>query len=149
MNIQIKRFSELSIFELYDILQLRNEVFVVEQNCIYQDCDSCDEYAWHMFAYDEHTKALICTMRILDRGQTFPTTAFGRVAVRKAYRGRGIAGQMLRKALDFTENQLKACKVTIAAQTYLKDFYESLGFTICSEVYVEDGIPHMDMVFKK
>lgn len=148
MDWKIKRFSELAIDELYDLLALRCQVFVLEQNCPYLDCDGLDRNAYHLFGYDE-TGAMAGSLRILDKGQTFPELAIGRVVVPEAMRGRGYAREMMIKALAFARNVLGERRISISAQEYLLDFYASLGFVKVSGVYLEDGIPHADMIFEE
>lgn len=141
----IRRFDELSRSELYEILRLRCEVFVVEQNCPYQDVDGRDESAYHLFARDGEGNLCAC-LRILDRGQTFPERSIGRVAVRRDRRGAGLAREMLRRAVRFVQ-QSGGEDIRIGAQAYLLDFYREAGFVPCSDVYLEDGIPHVEMIW--
>ena len=140
----IRRFDGLSRSELYEILRLRCEVFVVEQNCPYQDVDGRDESAYHLFARDGEGNLCAC-LRILDRGQTFPERSIGRVAVRRDCRGAGLAREMLRRALRFVRRS-GGGNVRIEAQAYLLEFYREAGFAPCSGVYLEDGIPHVEMI---
>lgn len=143
----LKRFDDLSASELYDILCLRNAVFIVEQNCPYQDIDGRDCHSYHLFRKDGEGR--VCAyLRILDKGQTFDEISIGRVVVRKDKRGTGLAGQMLRKAVAFVRESLQESRIKIEAQAYLKEFYRSLGFQPCSEVYLEDGIPHLEMILQ-
>jgi ElaA protein len=147
MKWYLKRFDDLLPQEVYDILQLRNEVFIVEQTCPYLDIDGKDMHSYHLFAKDE--KNVICAyLRILDKGQTFDDLSIGRVIVRKEERGNGLAKQMLIKAIQFIETTLGIHQIRISAQAYLKDFYSEIGFTACSEVYLEDNIPHIEMIYK-
>jgi ElaA protein len=142
----LKRFSELSSLEMYEILHLRNEVFIVEQKCPYQDIDDKDKYGFHLFAKDE--KKTICAyLRILDQGQTFDEISIGRVIIRKDMRGTGLGQKMLLKAIEFIENTLKEHKIRIAAQAHLQNFYKAVGFIPCSEVFLEDNIPHIEMIY--
>lgn len=143
MKTIIKRLEELSSTEIYEILELRQNVFVIEQQCIYPDIDGCDDHAWHLLLIDGGV--LAGYLRILDRGQTFDTVAVGRVAVRKEYRSRGMASLMMEQALEFIFDEIGENTVKLSAQQYLTKFYESYGFKIISEGYLEDGIPHIDM----
>ncbi|MBO3446395.1 GNAT family N-acetyltransferase [Clostridium sp. CCUG 7971] len=143
----IKTFSELTTDELYKILQLRNEVFIVEQECPYQDIDGKDNKSYHIFL--EKDNEVIAYSRILKKGISYEQASIGRVIVKKDYRGRNIARDMLLKSISFIENSLHEKEIKIQAQAYLDKFYSSLGFKKISDVYLEDNIPHMDMLYKK
>ncbi len=145
MNWKIKRFEELSGDEVYKILALRNEIFIVEQDCVYLDCDNKDFKSYHLFCEDNGE--LIAYLRIIDKGVSYDDISIGRVSVKKGYRGKGIAREMLVKAIDFIENNLNEKAIKIQAQSYLLDFYSSLGFKLISEEYLEDNIPHIDMIY--
>lgn len=140
---QMKRWQALEVEALYKILTLRSAVFVVEQNCIYQDCDGKDRNAYHLFL-EEEDKVIAC-LRILDKGVSYDEIAIGRVVVDQSARGRGLARKMMQQAITFIEKELKEEVIKLQAQAYLVDFYGSLGFRAVSEVYLEDGIPHIDM----
>ncbi|HHV95268.1 MAG TPA: GNAT family N-acetyltransferase [Clostridiaceae bacterium] len=145
MEWKIKKFNELSPEELYKIIRLRIEVFVIEQNCIYQDCDGKDLNAYHLYLKKDGN--VIACLRILNRGVSYDEVSIGRVVVKKDYRGRGIAKEMLRKAINLIENEMKENKIRISAQAYLENFYGSFGFKKVSDVYLEDGIPHVEMLY--
>ncbi len=147
MDWNIKTFDELTAKELYDILKQRCEVFVVEQNCPYPDIDGADMKAWQLFAYAEDG-TLAASMRLLPAGVTYDAFAMGRVAVARSFRGRGTAREMMERAIDFARNELGVTLIKIGAQEYLLSFYSSLGFKPVSEVYLDDGIPHVDMELK-
>ena len=147
MNYNIKKFSELENNELYQILELRCEVFVVEQNCAYNDVDNKDQDAYHLLLEDN--KKIVAGLRILKKGVSYDQISIGRVVVNKEYRGRGIAKDMMLKAIEFIENNLGEKEIKISAQAYLIDFYKSIGFVEVSQVYLEDDIPHIDMLYKK
>lgn len=140
-NYKIKAFNDLSLRELYDILKLRNAVFIVEQNCPYQDIDDKDEDAQHMIIYER--QELIGYLRIL----TIPYPAIGRVIVHPSHRKRRLAETMMKEAMEYLTRKLKKGSIKLQAQTYLLGFYEKLGFKPVSEEYLEDGIPHVDMVY--
>lgn len=141
---KIKRFNELSVPELYSLLQLRSEVFVVEQNCVYQDIDGKDEKALHIIGeYDEKTVAYC---RLFGPGDYFDTVSIGRVVVSAAYRDRKWGHILMHEALNSINQIFGEGKITISAQLYLKKFYESHGFTQVGEGYLEDNIPHIKMV---
>ncbi|MEQ4922391.1 GNAT family N-acetyltransferase [Proteus hauseri] len=146
MNWILKTFSQLTTDELYAILALRNQVFICEQQCAYQDLDGIDQQSWHLFAKDMKTQQLMAYARLLPQGIAFPQASIGRVIVAKAYRGGGVAHQLLKEAISASFTQFKTDSVKIMAQTYLVDFYQSHGFVIDSEPYLEDNIPHIDMV---
>lgn len=146
MKIVIKKFEELTTKELYDILKLRSDVFVVEQECAYPDCDGRDIHSHHL--YVEKDNEIVGYLRILEKGQTFDQLAIGRVVVREDYRGVGLAHHMMNKALLFIDEYLQETTVKLSAQQHLTEFYKSLGFYPISEGYVEDGIPHIDMEYK-
>ena len=146
MNWKIKRFEDLDIKELYEILRVRAEVFVVEQTCVYQDVDLKDFHAWHLFCEKEDE---ICAyLRILDAGVSYPEVSIGRVLTRDNIRHQGAAREMMVYAMDYIQKTLHIECIRISAQKYLQHFNESLGFNACSEVYLEDDIPHIEMVWK-
>lgn len=147
MEFKLKRFNELTTDELYKLLRVRNEVFVVEQNCVYQDCDNKDYGAYHLFC--EKDDEIIGCLRILNRGVSYEEVSIGRVLVKENYRGTGVSRDMMLKALRFIEEELKETEVRISAQVYIKKFYENVGFKIVSDEYLEDEIPHVQMLYKK
>lgn len=144
VNWKIKRFEELTTIELYEILRVRAEVFVVEQTCVYQDLDEKDKKAYHLFC--ENNGEIVAYLRILDKGVSYPEISIGRVLTRETNRRTGLAREMMQKAISFVEEELSEMQIRISAQLYLKRFYESLGFLITSEVYLEDDIEHIEMV---
>ena len=144
MNWKIKRFEEMTTTELYEILRVRSEVFVVEQTCIYQDLALKDKKAYHLFC--ENNGEIAAYLRILDKGVSYPEISIGRVLTRETNRRIGLAREMMQKAISFVEEELSEMQIRISAQLYLKQFYESLGFLITSEVYLEDDIEHIEMV---
>ncbi|MFX0549475.1 GNAT family N-acetyltransferase [Hathewaya histolytica] len=145
MNWKIKKFHELSTDEIYKILYLRNEVFIVEQNCAYQDCDGKDQKSYHLFC--ENDGEIIAYLRILEKGISYNEISIGRVVVNKTHRGSGLSREMLTKSIDFVNNELHENRIRISAQEYLRTFYKSLGFKEVSEVYLEDDIPHIEMLY--
>ena len=146
MNWKIKRFEDLDIKELYEILRVRAEVFVVEQTCVYQDVDLKDCHAYHLLC--EKDGEICAYLRILDAGVSYPEVSIGRVLTRENVRRQGVAREMMTYAMDYIQNTLNIECIRISAQKYLQHFYESLGFCACSEVYLEDDIPHIEMVWK-
>ena len=141
MKIVLKSFEELSGKEVYKIGELRNQVFIVEQNCPYLDLDGKDFKSLHLYFLDE----IMCYCRILPRGLSYPEVSIGRVLTNEKYRKKGLARKILLQAIEVAKEKFEAREITIGAQNYLKDFYSSLGFVSISEVYDEDGIPHIDM----
>lgn len=144
MNWQIKSFENLSPDELYEIIKLRLKVFVSEQQCVaYDDLDDKDKKSYHVFTYDKGQVVAYC--RILPPGVSYEETSIGRVVVDKEYRKNKLGYEMMQKAIEFVENELKEKEIKISAQTYVVNFYKSLGFTVISEEYLEENIPHMKM----
>ncbi|WP_028829581.1 GNAT family N-acetyltransferase [Proteocatella sphenisci] len=147
MEIIIKRFKDLDIKELYEILRAREAVFVIEQECFYQDLDKKDYNAYHMYMIDDDKVAAY--LRILDKGISFKEISIGRVMVDSEYRGNDLANTLMKSAIDFIEHNMNETKIRISAQLYLKDFYNRLGFEVESEEYIEDSIPHIEMLYCK
>jgi ElaA protein len=141
---QIKRFGELTPYELYDIMRLRNEVFVVEQNCVFQDADNKDQTSWHLSGKNEKGE-LIAYCRILPAGISYEEASIGRVVSAKLARGTGAGKKLMEKAIIFIREQLGDGPIKIGAQLYLKRFYERFGFVQTSGIYLEDGIEHIEM----
>lgn len=147
MDISIKPFDELDIHELYSLLQLRSEVFVVEQTCIYNDLDDLDQLAWHLILKKDNRVA--GTARILPGGTRFPQVSIGRVVVSPHFRRRNFGKLVMQEAMKFAFSHFTASEIKISAQLYLEKFYEDLGFRRITEIYDEDGIPHIGMLAKK
>lgn len=146
MNWKIKKFEELTITEIYEILRVRAEVFVVEQTCVYQDLDLKDKKAYHLFC--EENGEMAAYLRILEKGVSYLEVSIGRVLTTKENRGRGLAREMMQKAIWFIREEMGEKQIRISAQLYLKAFYESLGFVVTSDVYLEDDIPHVEMLYE-
>lgn len=144
MEIEIKTFEELTSKQLYEVLQLRCEVFVVEQDCVYQDVDGKDERALHVLGYEEGL--LVAYARCFQSGDYFDEASIGRVLVRENYRKMGYGHEITKAAINAIKTKYKADKIKISAQTYLVIFYESHGFKTTGDRYLEDGIPHIAMV---
>jgi ElaA protein len=141
---QCQYFSELTNEELYKILQLRIEVFVVEQKCIYQDCDSKDLKAYHLTGWDDGN--LIAYTRLLEKGISYPEAAsIGRVITAQSVRGQNIGKQLMLKSIEQVYILFGKVPIKISAQLYLKRFYESFSFVQEGGVYLEDGIDHIAM----
>jgi len=143
MNIQVKNFTELNTTELYNLLQLRSEVFVVEQDCVYQDIDFKDQKALHILGYKNDV--LIAYTRIFKPGYYFKNSSIGRVLVKASERKLNFGHQIMKASITAIKSNFKEDKITISAQKYLKKFYESHGFYQVDDEYLEDGIPHIRM----
>lgn len=143
MQINIKSFDELTKKELYALLQLRSEVFVVEQNCVYQDIDGKDEKAYHVLGFKNDM--LVSYTRIFKSGDYFKEASIGRVVVKESQRRFKLGYSIMEASINFIKAQLQEKTIHISAQSYLINFYESLGFVIQGEEYLEDGIPHVGM----
>lgn len=140
---EIKPFKELSLIELYQILQLRSEVFVVEQNCVYQDIDGKDEKALHVLATYEGI--LVAYARLFRPGDYFEKASIGRVIVKPSFRDRKWGHDLMNTAIRAVADEFGTAEITISAQMYLQKFYENHGFVQTSEMYLEDDIPHIEM----
>ncbi len=140
-------FAQLSPQELYEWLALRQEVFVVEQNCPYLDCDGERDYgAWHLLARDEAGK-LVAGTRLLPKGLSYPDyVSIGRVVNSPAVRGMGVGQKLMEKSIEMTRHLFGPGPIKIGAQKYLRRFYEGLGFEFTGEEYLEDNIPHLKMI---
>jgi ElaA protein len=140
---KIKPFEALNVNELYDLLKLRSEIFVVEQNCVYLDLDGKDKKALHLIGeYDGKTVAYV---RLFDAGISFDNASIGRVVVDANYRDRKWGHDLMREAIAAIKLNFNKEAITIGAQLYLKKFYESHGFVQTSEMYLEDDIEHIEM----
>lgn len=141
--IKVKKFDELTINELYDILELRAEIFVVEQECAYNDVDGKDKKAIHM--WKEENGKITGYIRVIPKGVSYDNASIGRVVTAAEGRGKGVAKELMLKGIEYVSKVWEGERITIGAQEYLKGFYGSLGFKPVSDVYLEDGIPHLDM----
>jgi ElaA protein len=141
----IIQFNDLSVQQLFDIMKLRTEIFVVEQDCPYQEVDDKDKESFHVLAYSAENE-LIAVARIVPAKLSYEEVSFGRVAVKKSYRNNGLAHTLTQKMLDFIKTRLSTNSIRISAQSYLLHFYERLNFKKVSELYFEDGIPHIEML---
>jgi ElaA protein len=147
LNWELKKFEELTAEEVYKILRIRTEVFIVEQQSAFQDCDNKDQKAYHLYLQDKGK--IIAYLRILNKGVSYAEISIGRVLVSKNYRGKNIAKEMMLKAMNFIELNLNEKVIRIQAQSYLVNFYESFGFKQISNEYLDDNIPHIDMMYTK
>lgn len=144
---QAKAFRELTVDELYALLRLRAEVFVIEQHCVYLDPDGKDAHpeALHLLGYADDG-ALAAYLRILPAGLTYPEVSFGRVLTASAFRGRGLGGPMMEAALMHIERRWPGADIRIGAQAHLLSYYSRYGFQPVSGIYEEDGIAHVDLL---
>ena len=143
MNFVTKSFSELTTTELYKILQLRSEVFVVEQDCVYQDLDFKDQKSLHVFGFKNDN--IIAYTRIFKPGDYFDNASIGRVVVADTERKFGYGHDVMKASINAIKTHFNVDEITISAQKYLKIFYESHNFIQIGEEYLEDGIPHIRM----
>lgn len=139
-----KAFNDLTTAELYSILQLRNEVFVVEQNCPYQDCDDKDQKSHHFMGWNKNK--LVAYTRLIPAGVAYKEMSIGRVVTSPLIRGTKTGRQLMLRSIDKIHELYGNFPIEIGAQLYLKLFYESLGFIQCSDLYLEDGIEHIKMI---
>jgi ElaA protein len=147
MKLSIKHYTALSIDEFHDIIALRMQVFVVEQDCPYQDLDGKDKDAYHLIAEIEGT--IVGTLRLLKPGKHYMEVAIGRVVSHADYRDRKIGHQMMAYSMDYINDQLKLYEVRLSAQSHLTGYYGRYGFESTGKEYLEDGIPHTEMLFTK
>ncbi|MCL4694988.1 MAG: GNAT family N-acetyltransferase [Candidatus Hydrogenedentes bacterium] len=138
------RLESLTALEVHEIIKARESVFVVEQGCPYQEADDMDLHAWHLSAF--FNGELAAYARVVDPGIKYGQPSIGRVMTVKKFRGLKAGRALMEEAIRFTDRNFPAREITIAAQVYLREFYESLGFRACGHPYEEDGIPHVDMV---
>ena len=143
LKIKTKHFSELNIKQLYDLLQLRSEVFVVEQDCVYQDIDGKDKQAIHVLGYKD--QKLVAYTRIFKPGDYFKESSIGRVVVSEKERKYKYGYEIMKASINVVKEEYNKEAIIISAQTHLKTFYNNLGFLEVGEEYLEDGIPHIKM----
>lgn len=144
----VKKFDELSTRELYDILSLREEIFIVEQDCPYHDLDYKDQKSMHLYKVEDDK--IVSYVRILPKGVSYEKSpSIGRVITRKEYRKKGYSKEVLTKAIDYILNTFMESTIEISAQEYLIKFYSEFGFEKRGEVYLEDNLPHIHMIFDK
>jgi ElaA protein len=144
INWVLKPFGELIPAELYAILQLRIEVFVVEQNCVFQDADNKDQGAWHFMGWKENE--LVAYTRLIPSGKAYEQASIGRVVTAPSVRGTGAGRELMIRSIEELYGLFGVQPIKIGAQLYLKKFYQSFGFEQVSAVYLEDGIEHIYMI---
>ena len=144
MEIIIKKFNELSLDELYEILKIRVSVFVVEQNCPYQEIDDKDRQAYHIYIKED--KQIKAYLRVLNKGVSFPEASLGRVLTTE--RNKGYSNIIIKEGIKVAKEKYNANKIKIEAQVYAKKMYEKHGFKQISDEFLEDGIPHIIMLLE-
>ena len=145
MEIVVKHFYELTLDELYEILRARAEVFVVEQNCAYQDVDEVDKEAYHVYLREEGK--IVAYLRVIDKGKRLDEVSLGRVITLK--RRQGYGSKVMQAGIAVAREKFGATKIKIGAQAWAKPFYEQVGFRQISGEYMEDGIPHIYMILEE
>ena len=144
IEITVKKFDELTIVELYELLELRSEVFVVEQDCVYQDVDGKDQKALHVLG--KKAGKIVAYTRLFNAGDYFKEASFGRVVVKDNERKYGYGHDIVKASILAIQEHFKETSIVISAQTYLKNFYKSHHFKQEGDEYLEDGIPHIKMI---
>jgi ElaA protein len=144
MQTIIKTYNELTVDELYEILKLRSIVFVVEQNCVYQDIDDIDKRSYHIYMKEKDKPEIKVYLRVFEKDKD--TAQIGRVVTEKDSRRKGYASQLIEKGIEISKNEMKKTKVYLEGQVYAAKLYEKLGFKIISDEFLEDGIPHYKML---
>lgn len=144
MEVSVKTFNELTTEELYQILRLRSEVFVVEQDCVYQDVDNKDQKALHIMGIKDGE--VVAYTRVFEPGDYFDNVSIGRVVVSQSQRKYGLGKQIMQASLAAINQRFPDKPTEISAQSYLLKFYTELGFNAIGEEYLEDGIPHRRML---
>ena len=141
---ELKKFDALSPHELYQLLRLRSEVFVVEQNCVFLDMDNKDQQCWHLLGW--RGNLLAAATRLVPAGLSYTEMSIGRVVSSPLARGEGIGRELMKESISACHQLFGHHPIRIGAQLYLKKFYTSLGFSAEGEVYLEDGIEHVEML---
>ena len=139
-----KPFEKLSNLELYNIIKLRQEVFIVEQDCVYLDNDGKDQGAWHLWAEDKQSNVIAYT-RILAPKVSYAEASLSRIVIHQDYRGKGIGQELMTRSINLMESIYSNEQCRISAQSYLLGFYKRFGFQSTGDEYLEDGIPHIQM----
>lgn len=144
---QVKRFEQLELIELYHILKSRMDIFVVEQKCAYPDIDGIDPDCYHLFKKDQGE--IVAYARLVPKGILHDQPLIGRIIVNHDYRKQGYGRDLINQAIKIILEDWQESEIMLQGQTYLRDFYQSFGFEAVSEPYLEDGIPHVDLILKK
>ncbi|QSW89333.1 GNAT family N-acetyltransferase [Flavobacterium endoglycinae] len=140
----IRSFEELTNHEMYNMLRMRSEVFVVEQTCVYLDLDNKDQKSYHLLYYTDNELAGVT--RLVPAGISYPEISIGRVVIAPSHRGLGLGVKLMEASIAGCEEKFGKADIRISAQYHLSKFYQSLGFVEQGEVYDEDGIPHIEML---
>ena len=143
---QVKSFQELSLEEFHDIIALRIQIFIIEQNCPYQEVDGKDKLAHHLFFKNEMDE-IIAVTRIFPKGISYAEVAIGRVVVHEDYRGTGLGNQLMADSMNFVRDKYGEVPVRLSAQKHLENYYGNHGFKSTGKEYLEDGIPHVEMLY--
>jgi ElaA protein len=143
-----KHFDELSAQELYSILRLRTEVFILEQHCLYQDVDGKDVKCFHVFASNENMEVMAYA-RVLPKGVSYEEVSIGRVVTSPKVRGTGAGKELMNRVMELVKKEFNDPSVRISAQSYLIKFYSDFGFKTAGEEYLEDDIPHTQMLYSR
>lgn len=143
---KLKTFNELTVRELFDLYYLRQEVFVVEQDCPYQDADRKDLKSYHLMGYQGDV--LVSYLRIVQPGVSYREVSIGRVVTKKSFRRKGTGSKLMNKGREELEKIYGLVPIRISAQKYLKTFYEALGYKPTGKEYLEDNIPHIEMLYE-
>lgn len=144
MEVKVKRFSELTLDELYEIMKARQEVFVVEQSCVYLDADGKDKNAYHVFI--EENGKILAALRVLDKGEACDDALIGRVITTK--RGAGLGEKILKVGIDVARERFHADKIRVIAQVQASGFYKKFGFKQVSDIYLKDNIERCEMLLE-
>ncbi|MCJ0741817.1 GNAT family N-acetyltransferase [Pedobacter montanisoli] len=145
LNWACKKFEELTVIELYKILQQRSDVFVVEQNCVYHDIDNKDLDAYHLMGWDKNE--LVAYTRLIKPGISYEEASIGRVLTHINYRRYGFGKELMKRSIEQVKVLFMVKTIRISAQCYLQRFYEEQGFIAQGEAYLEDDIPHIEMLY--
>lgn len=143
---QVKYYPELSTNEFHDIIALRLKAFVVEQNCSYLDLDGKDKKSYHVICRDGYGN-VVATARILPPGLSYPEVAIGRVVIDEAIRGQGIGHDLMKHSMDYAAAEFGKVPIRISAQKHLESYYNKHGFISTGKEYLEDDIPHVEMLY--
>ena len=143
----IQAYTELNLDDFHDIIALRIKIFVIEQDCPYQDLDGNDKLAFNLYFKDEKNQIVAAT-RILPQNIAYDEVSIGRVVVDKSSRGTGLGHELMEQSMVFVQSQFGAADVRLSAQKHLENYYEKHGFKSTGKEYLEDGIPHVEMLFK-
>lgn len=146
MKFKTKKFKDLSVNELYELLRLRSVIFVQEQNCVYVDQDNNDQKSLHVLGYKG--KSLVAYARIVPPGIIFKTVSIGRVVVYQKFRGKDLGYLLMEESIKKANKKYKPKVISISAQKHLEKFYNRLGFVSMGKMYLEDNIPHIKMLLK-